>query len=400
MNSDIRPQLGRLQTMALGAAVVGVVLCVLSLLSEHGREQFFQSYLFAYIFWWGVTTGSLGLLMLHHVVGGGWGFIIRRPLEAGTRLLPLMAVLFIPIALGIPHLYEWAHAEAAHDKVLAAKSAFLNVPFFLGRAVLYFVIWTALAFFFNKWGATQDERNDPKIAQRLTLMGPPGIILYVLTITFAVVDWVMSIEPHWFSSIIGLLYVAGQALSTLALMLVLLSFIAGKTPIADEVPRGYFRDLGNLLLAFGLLWAYMSFSQFLITYSGNSAEEVPWYVHRTNGGWEWVARTLIPLHFALPFLVLLIGSDVKRKPTRLAKVAAFIILMRFVDLMWWIVPTFREHISFTFSDIGAPLALGGIWLAMWAWQMKGRQLVPLHDPRLEGNWPVPHNEHGEVVGHG
>ena len=403
INTDIRPQLARLQMMALVAAVVGVVLCVLSVIisPEIGLKRFFQSYLFAYLFWWGVTTGSLGLLMLHHVVGGGWGFIIRRPLEAGTRLLPFVALLFVPIILGIPALYEWSHPEAAHDKVLAAKAAYLNVPSFIVRAVVYFAIWMILAFILNKWGRTQDERSDPAVTHRLNLLSAPGLILFVLTITFAAVDWVMSIEPHWFSSIIGLLYVVMQGLSTLALMLVLVAFTVGGKPILDEVPRGYFRDLGNLLLAFGLLWAYMSFSQVLIIYSGNTAEEVPWYVHRTTGGWEWVARTLIPFHFALPFLVLLIGSDIKRKPGRLAKVALFILLMRFVDVMWWVVPTFRQdQISFSFSDLGAPLALGGLWLALWAWQMKGRALVPLHDPRLEGSWPVPQGEHGEVVGHG
>jgi hypothetical protein len=248
------------------------------------------------------------------------------------------------------------------------------------------------AYLLNKWGATQDERADPVVATRLNYLGSVGIVVYVLTITFMSVDWIMSLTPDWYSSIFGFLVVATQGLSTLALLLVLFAGLVGDLPIAREVPKGYFRDLGNLMLAFVMLWGYMSFSQYLITYSGNTTEEVSWYIQRRSGGWGIVSLALIPLHFVLPFMVLLTGSAIKRNPKWLARIAGFIILMRFIDLYWWVTPTFRSHLipsdgpewMSILGDLGTPLLIGGIWLWSWAAQLKKvRTVVPLHDPRLE-----------------
>jgi hypothetical protein len=375
------PRLPRLQSSALVIAAVGLVLSVVGFLMD--QKGFFHSYLYAYLFWIGVTAGSLGLLMLHHVVGGGWSYLIRRFLEAGTRLILPMALLFIPIAIGLLFydLYAWTHP---HDGVVARKVAYLNVPFFLGRAVLYFLIWWGLAQFFNKWGATQDERADLRVSERLNVVGAAGLVIYVLVVTFMTVDWVMSLTPTWYSSIFALLVVVSHALATLSLMVLLTAHLLGDQPLLAEVPSGYFRDVGNLMLAFVLLWAYMSFSQYLITYSGNTAEEVTWYIDRRQGGWGFISLSLIVVHFLLPFLVLLLGSNIKRSPARLARVAAFIIGMRFLDLFWWVTPTFRDHLSISLADLGTPLLIGGIWLWLWAGQIRDRYLVPLHDPRLDG----------------
>jgi hypothetical protein len=375
------PQLDRLQPLAIGMAVLGLVLTMVGW-SMDGAGVF-HSYLFGYLFWIGVTAGSLAFLMLHHVTGGGWGYVIRRFLEAATRLLPVMLILFVPVLIGLPSIYErWAGPHASQE-ILHAKGAYLNAPFFIARTVIYFAIWMILAYFLNLWGAMLDERPDRAAFNRLNLLGAVGIVLYVLTVTFAMVDWVMSLTPDWYSSIFGLLAVASQGLSALAVMLVLFAFLAGDLPVAREVPRGYFRDLGNLMLALVMLWAYMSFSQYLITYSGNTTEEVSWYVQRRMGGWGIVSVALIPLHFALPFMVLLVGSSIKRNPKWLARVAGFIILMRLVDLFWWVTPSFRPSLSVSAADLGTPLLIGGIWLWIWAGQVRGKTVVPLHDPRLE-----------------
>lgn len=381
MTDVMGPRLPRLQSIAGGMAIVGLVLSVIGLLMN--PKGFFHSYLYAYLFWIGVTAGSLGLLMLHHVVGGGWGFLIRRFMEAATRLIPFMAVLFVPVVIGLLFfdLYEWTHP---HSDIVREKSPYLNIPFFLGRAVFYFLIWWLLARFFNKWGATQDERADLDVSNRLNVVGAAGLVVYVLLATFMAVDWVMSLTPTWFSSIFGLLVVVTHALSTLALMVLLLGYLLGDKPLLDAVPSGYFRDVGNLMLAFVLLWAYMSFSQYLITYSGNTAEEIPWYLDRRQGGWGIISLSLIVVHFFLPFLILLLGSNIKRSPIRLAKVAGFLVAMRFLDLFWWVTPTFRDHLSISVADLGTPLLIGGVWLWLWAREIKDRYLVPLHDPRLEG----------------
>jgi hypothetical protein len=375
------PQLQRLQTVALGMAAVGGVLCLLGFMGN--QKAFFHSYLFAYMFWAGVTFGSVGLLMLHHTVGGGWGFVIRRFLEAGSRLLPLVAVLFIPVVIGMMKfdLYEWTHPEG--DVILQAKQGYLNVPFFLARTVIYFVVFGLFAAALNRLGNTQDERSDLNISNKLNMIGAGGMLAYMIFMTFVSVDWVMSLTPHWFSSIFGLFTVASQALSTFALMLVLLKFLAADTPLLRALPTEFFRDLGNLTLATVMLWAYMAFSQYLITFSGNTVEEAPWYVAHNRNGWLYISATLIAFHFALPFWVLLTGSKIKRDPKKLGWVALFIVVMRFVDLFWIIAPSFRPSISFSFADFGAPLFIGGIWLFCWAWQLKGKKVVPIHDPRLE-----------------
>jgi hypothetical protein len=383
----IGPRLDQLQRNAMIAAGIGLVLSAIGLfldLQHNDPRAFFVSYLFAYLFWFGVTTGSLALLMVHHTVGGGWGFLIRRFLEAGSRMLPWAAVLFLPVLVGLLRfdLYEWVHPKP-EDAELLDKVRYLNVPFFIGRAIFYFAVWIGFSWKLNQWGATQDERADPEIAHRLNVVSAFGIVVYALTITFAAVDWVMSLTPHWYSSIFGLLTVVSQGLSTLSLMVFLVNYLAGDKPIIQEVPRGYFRDLGNLMLAFVMLWAYMSFSQYIITYSGNTVEEIQWYVVRRQGGWGIVSLSLIALHFGLPFLVLLIGSRIKKNPARLAQVAAFIIFMRFVDLFWWVTPTFRPTLSINPADLGTPLLIGGIWLWLWVGQVRGRTVVPLHDPRLE-----------------
>jgi hypothetical protein len=389
------PEINRYGGRALIVGIVFSVLFVVGLFMTHGVNgevsgpaQFFRSYLLGYVFWTGIAVGCLALLMLQHLTGGAWGMVIRRVLEAGTRTLPLMALLFIPFAIfGLPHVYEWVHPTqfGAHGEaleIIKAKQGYLNVPFFLLRTAIYFVIWLALMFFMNKWSLEQDRTAERRYRKAMARWSAPGLVLFVLTTTFASIDWVMSLDPEWFSTIFGLLFVAGWTLSAFSFVIAMMMVLATRKPLEGVVGPGHFHDLGKLLLAFVMLWSYFSFSQFLIIWSGNIPEETKWYLHRLKGGWGWVGIALVVLHFAFPFFMLL-SRDLKRNARRLAVVAGVVLVMRFVDLMWLIVPEYYEgHLHISWMDIAAPLAIGGLWFAYFAYQLQQRPLLPINDPEL------------------
>ena len=377
----IDPELQRLERRALMVGIAAMAICLGGALLDPG--QFFHSYLVGYLFWIGIALGSVAVVMIHHLVGGGWGFLIRRALESSFRTIPLMAVLLVPILFGITDLYLWARPEAvAADELLQHKSAYLNVGAFVVRLVIYFVIWGAIAYWLSKWSFDQDESGDASLNQRMRRVSAPGLAVMALTITFASVDWVMSLEPHWFSTIYGFLFIVGNVLSTLAFGVCAVYLLAHKKPLSDYFTRDRLHDIGNLMLAFVMLWAYLSFSQYLIIWSGNLAEETPWYIHRTGDGWVGIALVLIVFHFALPF-VLLLSRRMKRGVETLVGVAILVLVMRLVDLYWHVAPAFSEHeVHLHWMDFLTPVAIDGLWLAFFAWQLKDKLLVPIHDPRL------------------
>jgi ABC-type amino acid transport system permease subunit len=395
------PNLQRLQQLALGMLVAGAVLCAVALVVQP-LDQFWAGYLVGYVFWLGITSGCFGLLMLHHTVGGGWGFIIRRMLEAGTRMFPVMGVLALLIIAGLyTGLYAWNRPDHANDPIIQSKWPYLTHWFFILRLALYFAFWLFWTSRLNAWGRTQDEAPDPAVANRLNVFSAAGILVHVLVITFVAVDLVMSLDPHWFSSIFGLLFSVKHALSAMTLMLVLVAFLGGYTRVLRAVPDGYFRDLGNLTLAMVLLWAYMSFSQYLIIYSGNLTEEVPWYLDRQRGAWMVIPVLLVIAHFAYPFLTLLVGDKIKRNPHRLARlVAGPLLFMQLVDTFWMIAPTFTPGPALFLSSAGSPLLIGGIWLFFWVAQFRDKPVVPLYDPRfMEGiRAHAAHHAHAREVG--
>lgn len=364
----------------------GVVLALLGLWLN--LAQFFRAYLVAYLFWSGISLGCLALLMLHHLAGGAWGAMIRRLLEAGTRTLPLMVVLFVPLFFGCTVLYSWAQPEVvAHDALLQHKSLYLNVPFFLQRAVAYFAIWLMLAFFLNYWSRQQErlagERQERRVQRRLRLLSAPGLMLYVLTVTFAAVDWIMSLEPHWYSTLYGVVILAGQILAALAFAIVLITWLAEVPPVLTVLAPQHLHDLGNLLLAFVMFWAYIVFSQFLLIWSGNLPEEISWYVHRTHGGWEWLGLLVLLAHFGLPFVVLLSRTSKRRAPV-LACIAAGLLVMHLLELLWLVLPAFYpSQFVLPWLAIGLTIGMGGLWMGVFVWQLQRRALLPLHDPRLQ-----------------
>ncbi|HZS08776.1 MAG TPA: hypothetical protein VFD58_28330 [Blastocatellia bacterium] len=375
------PVVNLVQVRALIAGAAGLLACLAGAFFR--PAQFFHSWLTGFVFVTGITLGCLALVMLQHLTGGAWGLVIRRLLESATRTLPLVALMFLPLLLGLHRLYAWARPEeVAGNAALAHKRLYLNVPFFVARALFYFAAWAALTFFLNKWSRQQDETADPRLERRFQLLSGGGLVLYGLTITFASIDWVMSLQPEWYSTIFGLLLMGGQALSAMAFVISVLVLLAQYEPLAHAIRPGHLHDLGKLLLAFVMLWAYLSFSQFLIIWSGNLPEEATWYVRRLSGGWQWVGLALVIFHFALPFLMLL-SSDLKRSGRRLVAVALAVIVMRFIDLFWLIAPTLDEHrFALHWMDVAALVGLGGVWLGMFMWQLGKRPLLPINDPHL------------------
>ncbi len=382
---------GRLQQRALGVCIVGVVACGIAyfLYGDQYADHFFHSYLVAFLFVLGLSLGSLGLLMLQHLTGGHWGIMTRRPLEAATRVLPVVAVFFLPIAIfGMKHLYgEWLNAPPTGEKALSdlQKSYLVTGGFlgFYGRSVIYFVIWLVLVYIFNLWSREQDvNREDRALRRRMKMLAGPGIILYVFVMTFAAIDWVMSISPHWASTIYGFLFVIGQLISSMALMIAVLVLLSKTAPMEGLIQSRHLHDLGKLLLAFVMLWAYFGFSQLLIIWSGNLPEEISFYRTRLYGSWGVVAVLVLIFHFFVPFFSLL-SRDVKRNANLLPKIAMWLIFMRLVDLFWLTRPEFTSSAIPGVMDLGAILALAGIWFAFFAWNLKSQPLLPLGDPKLE-----------------
>jgi hypothetical protein len=345
--------------------------------------QFYRSYLLGFSLWAGIALGCLGILMLQHLTGGAWGVVLRRILEAGAATLPVLFILFLPLTTGLHRLYPWADPEVvAHDELIRHKSAYLNPGGFLLRAMIYFALWSMTALLLRRWSERQDRTGDPGLPDKLAKLSGAGIALYVIAMTFASVDWLMSLEPHWFSTIYGVFIVMGQVLSALAFAILVLAFLAGRAPLAGVVGARHFHDLGKLLFAFVMIWSYFAFSQFLIIWAGNLPEEIPWYLKRLAGGWQWVGLALVLFQFAVPF-TLLLSASLKRDPGRLARIAAVLLAVRMLDMAWMIGPAFHPgRLAFHWMDVAAPVAVGGLWLALFLRYLGSRPLLPLRDPFL------------------
>lgn len=376
-------RLGRFQQRALIIGAVGLLACVAGIVLD--PSQLYRSWLFGYIVWIALPVGAFGIYMLHNLVGGAWGFLIRRLLTAAIRTLPVMFVLFIPVIIGMltGDLYEWARPEAASDHVLHAKQPYLNDVFWIVRTVAYFAIWIGWSAIVFRYVRKLEESGEISQIRKIQNISAGGLVLMILTMTFAAVDWVMSLEPHWFSTIFGVQMIVAFVLATTCAATLFLTFLADYRPISDVIRPKILHDLGTLMFAFNMLWAYISFSQLLIIYGGNLAEETPWYVHRLGGGWEWVAYSLIALHFATPFLILLSRRN-KRSTHVLRSVAIGLLIMRAVDTLWIIAPTFSPSQIFVhWLDLAALVGIGGVFVWYFLYQVKQRPLLLTNDPRMQ-----------------
>jgi len=382
----------RVQTRALLVGGVALLIGISGALRT--PDAFFQSYLMSFMLVLGLTLGSLGLTMLQHLTSGHWGVIIRRPLESATRTLPLLAIAFLPIALfGMKYLYPaWLDPEKTKEEPLSKfQQGYLTHSGYLTRAAIYFAVWLLMMFVFNSMSKQQDaNREDRALRLRFKMLAGPGIILYVFAMSFAAIDWVMSISPHWASTIYGFLFVAGQLISSMALMIATVVLLSRSEPFASVLQKRHLHDLGKLLLAFVMLWAYFDFSQLLIIWSGNQPEEISFYRTRLYGGWGVIAVIVLVFHFLVPFLLLL-SQDLKRNPKLISRIAIWLILMRLVDLFWMTRPEFTSRAMPTWLDLVLPIALGGLWLGFFAYNLKQYSILPLGDPKLAE--AMEHHEH-------
>lgn len=373
--------LARLQATSRNAAVAGLLALAVGLVLD--PTQFFRSYLYGFLFWCGVAVGCLCLLMIQHLTGGSWGIAIRRVLEAGARSLAFAPLLFVPLLFGLPRVYLWAQADkVASDAILKAKAPYLNVPFFVGRAAVYFVAWWLLARALSNLSLEHDANPSLRLERKMRGISGGGLLLMGMTITFASVDWAMSLDPHWFSTVWGVLFMVGWVLNAFTLVIVIVSRLSATEPLSRVVNPGILHDLGKLMLAFVMLWAYIHLSQFLIIWSGNLPEEIPWYLHRMHGGWQYLALFLVLFHFALPFLLLL-SRDLKRKAGALSTLASALFVMRLLDLYWLLAPNFHTHgLRIHWLDVMAVAGLGGVWLMLIARNLASRPLVPMGEPEV------------------
>jgi len=369
------------QRSLLVGLVFGVIAAVGAWLQP---DLFFRAYLMAFMAWLGVTLGSMAILMLRHLTKGAWGMVIRRILGAAMRCVPLMVALFIPLLFGIRRLYIWARPlEGIADKHLREHlqeltRSYLSVNGFIIRAAIYFAIWWALSFFLTKWSAEQDHPPMRDNSARFKALSGPGLILYGFTITFAAIDWIMSIDPSWISTIFGLSFLIGQVLSALCFAVVVERILFRYKPMSELLKPEQVHDHGKFMFAFIMVWAYFAFSQWLIIWAGNLPEEITWYMRRLNGGWGYVGLVLVLFHFAVPF-VFLISRPFKRDITRLVWLAAWLLLMRYVDLFWIVEPNFSVTFNLTWLDIVVPIAMGGLWLAYFFRNLSAMPLVPAYD---------------------
>ena len=373
------------QIMQQRSLIIGVLGAIASIAGAFlAPDSFYSAYLEGFMFLLGLSLGCMAILMLYHLVGGAWGTVIRRTLESGMMTLPLMFVLFVPILLNLPKLYFWARPDVLADpkadpKIVEIAHSYLNFNGILVRYLVFFVIWIAMAYFLNRWSTEQDSTAGQSTL-RFRALSSIGLVIYSLTISFAVIDWVMSLQARWISTIYGLLFIAGEALSAFCLCVVIESVLGTRKPMSEYLDDTEVHDHGKFMLAFVMVWAYFNFSQWLIIWAGNLPEEIPWYVSRIKGGWETVGLFLVVFHFAVPF-ALLLSRQLKRKARTLVRIALWLLLMRMVDIFWHIEPVSHPTFHLSWVHFAIIAGMGGLWLAYFFRNLRSRPLLAVNAPQ-------------------
>ena len=374
--------IARAQMPALILGIVGVVGSIAGFVLD--RPEFFRAWLAPFWFWFLIACGALGVLCMQYVTGGEWGLLIRRPLGAAARTIPLFILFGLPLVFGLEHVYTWAnHDIVAHDHALQGKQLWLNPMGWAIRALVYFAFWSLWAWRIRILSLDFAKTRSPYTELSRRKWSAAGMLMFVLTITLASVDWIMSLEPKWYSTMFGISATVSAALSAFAFVTFFLTLLAGTEAMKDVLKPSHFRDLGNLMLAFTMLWAYTNFSQFLLVWYGNIKEETPYYLKRMHGGWGVISAVLIVFHFFLPFFMLLM-RNIKDRPQTISIVTVIILIMQFVDAYWLVAPAhYGEHFHFSWITIFAFLAIGGLWLWAFIGQLKGQSIIPIHETWVE-----------------
>jgi len=381
------------RSRALVVGTAALLLCAVGFFLN--RDQFFRAWLIGYMLWLGVALGSMGLMMIHHLSGGAWGMVVRRVWEASSRTLPLLTILFIPVVLGLNRLYPWTHTELMQgDEILRHKATYLNPTFFLARAAIYFIGWNLIAWRMTALSRAQDE-GDVTATRSMQKLSGGGLVFLALSITFVSVDWFMSLNPDFYSTMFGFLFLNYLGLAGLAFTIVMATYLRKTEPMSALFRPSHFADYGKLTLAFVMMWAYFQFSQYLLVYAANLQDEIPYVLTRIDGGWQYLAIFLVIFQFAVPFCLLL-SRPLKRTPERLVKLAVWLLIVRVIDTFMYVTPEFSagganrwfvagEHGSVFFVswlDIVTPIAIGGLWFWMFFTQLRQRPLLPIGDPYL------------------
>ena len=399
-STELRAKYAAMSRTAMIAGLIGVIGLVVGWIVE--ADKFYQSYIFGYAYWITITLGMIGWMLLHNMTAGKWGFTIRRFLQAGTfnggflTPLLLMAVLIIPIIIGSGELYDkWMGAHDG-DHVLENKTFYLNEPFWYARMVFYFLFWIFLTMTLKRLLNREERTLDTSFSNMRTIqrLSGGGLVLFLLTVNFSMTDWMMSLEPHWFSTIYGVILLIGGVISAIALCIVMTVSSSKYAPFSKYLDTKTYHDLGNLMFALTVFWAYVSFSQYIIIWSANLAEEAGWYLKRTEGINEYIGYGLLVFHFIFPFLVL-IQRKWKRDPNRLKRMAIYILAVHFIDIFWQIKPAFQRvgeasGLNIHWLDFAAVLGIGGLWLWLFLGGLASMKepLLPAHDPRMKGAKPI------------
>jgi len=382
MTAALRARLTRIQ---LAALIIGLVAIGVSTFGAFtNTRQFFYSYLFGLLFWFGLSHGCLLVGMIHQLTGGRWGYPTRRFFEAGFTILPLLLVLFIPVFLGLHQLYPWARpSDVLADPVLQQRIKYENPPGFIGRTIFWFVIWITMAWSLRKWSLQQDATTDAAPTRKARTLSGIGLVISALMATFAYVDWIMSLEKHWYSTMFAVILMGGQILTTFAFGVVLLTLFKGQEPISSIVTKTHYHHLGNLMLTFVLFWTYVSFGQLLIIYSGDIPHEVDWYLHRIADHWKFIVGAIGLFHFFLPFFLLLFRA-VKCRVAAMTVLAAIVFIIHILEVYWLVMPSFHQTgPRISWLDFTAPLGIGGLWVSAFLYRLKSAALAPQHDPGLQ-----------------
>ncbi len=391
---DIRlgPEATRIERVSGVIGAIGILLCIVAFFWN--RQEFYQSYLFAFLYWGGFSIGGLGVLVLNHTVGGRWGVTSRRFMEAQMRTLPLLLLFFIVLLFGMNQLYPWMHPNLVPEPsraYLYHKRAYLNWPFFLIRTLVYFAIWLFWGIRLYKWSDKQDETGDPGLRERMRKFSAPGCLIVTFTATFAYIDWILSADAQFFSTIYGAMILFGDVLQTFALTILVMVLASRGDRFGGRVNAVVLHDIGNMMFAFTIFWTYLSVSQLIIVWPANLPQEIGWYLVRVRGGWRVIAAAVSLVMFAIPFLALLSQAR-KRDPIRLMRVAIWILAARVVDIFWIVEPTFRtKGFAIYWTDFAAFIGVGGIWVYVFLGQLRKRPLLPLRDPRVMT--PLPEAAH-------
>ncbi len=373
---------GKIGSIALTIGLVGLVAGVFGFTID--REQFFHSYLTAFMFWLSLSLGGLFFTMLHHIVGARWSVVLRRISENIMAVMPLMALLATPLLFGLGDLYHWSHYDlVAGDKLLQGKAAYLNTTFFIIRMVGYFIVWLVLSRLLYRVSLRQDKGHQVSLTRKMRLISAPGIILFAVTFTFASFDWLMSLDAHWYSTIFGVYVFSGSLLGMLALMTTTAAIWRKKNILDKEITIEHYHDLGKLMFAFTIFWGYMAFSQYFLIWYGNIPEETVWFLHRWENSWKTVSLVIVFGHFVIPFF-LLFPQVTKRRPGMLLFISLWLLLMHWLDLYWLVLPTLHpQGVHLSWLDLATMLGTGGFYIWYLGRKTAAVPLLPTGDPHLE-----------------